>query len=89
MRGNGGAGHSQDRLAVLAGHISDEAGLFSAAFFEYGGFEAQRDDILDATVNVVCSLHVDRRVALGCASELDEEGLPMEMVYWRPRRTAE
>ena len=44
--------------------------------------DVERDDILDAMVNAVCAVHIDQALTVGDPSEVDEEGLPMEMVYW-------
>lgn len=74
----------EERIALLAQHIPDVSDLSSAAFFGHEKLEVQRDDIVDAMVDAVCAVHIDRSVALGNVSEVDEEGLPMEMVYWTP-----
>jgi len=70
------------RVALLKAYVPGAAETIATAFLEHGGFEAQRDDILDACVNALCAAHIHECQTLGNPSEVDEKGLPMEMVYW-------
>ena len=76
------------RVALEGGHrlsgqeVVVPGDLSSAAFIGDGGLDVERDDILDAMVGAVCALHISECQTVGDPSEVDEEGLPMGMVYW-------
>ena len=74
----------RERLAALEPHVSNAAELVATAFLEHGGFEAQRDDIIDALVAALCASRINQCSTLPAELELDPSGLPMEMVYWQP-----
>jgi predicted RNase H-like nuclease len=71
----------EERMAVLASILPGAFELVEAAFLEHGGFEANRDDVLDALVAALCAVKVEACQTLSEAPESDREGLPMEMVY--------
>jgi len=58
--------------------------LSQRAFLKHGGFEAARDDIVDALVAALCAAYCEECQTLPAELELDAEGLRMQMVYWRP-----
>jgi predicted RNase H-like nuclease len=70
------------RLDVLEEVMPAAPGHVAEAFLEYGGFEAQRDDIVDALVAAVNAVHIESCKTLPSEPERDSTGLPMEMVYW-------
>ena len=70
----------RERLAVLANWVPDASDRVAEEFLEYGGFEAQRGDIVDALVAAVCAMRIDQCVTLPATPERDATGLPMEMV---------
>jgi predicted RNase H-like nuclease len=70
------------RLDALKEVLPAAPGLVAEAFLEYGGFEAQRDDIVDALVAAVNAVHIESCKTLPSEPELDATGLLMEMVYW-------
>ncbi len=72
----------RERLSTLESHLPDAAAMVAAAFLEHGGFEAQRDDIVDALVLALCASHAGECSTLPATPELDASGLQMEMVYW-------
>ena len=74
----------RERLAVLELHLPRARDLVAAAFLEHGGFDAGRDDVVDATVVALCALHAGDCVSLPEATEVDGRGIPMEIVYWKP-----
>lgn len=70
------------RLKALEEVWPPASGVVADAYLEYGGFEAQRDDVIDALVSAVNALHIDSCRTLPSEVEKDATGLPMEMVYW-------
>jgi len=70
------------RLDALERHIPQVRRIVGEAYLEHGGFEAQRDDILDALVAAVCAVHAADCVTIPASPPLDDVGIPMEMVYW-------
>jgi len=73
----------RDRLEVLSGVYPDAPGAVARAFLDYGGFEALRDDIIDALVAAVCASHISECRTLPSQPGVDPTGLRMEMVYWQ------
>ena len=71
----------KERLEVLAARYPPAADVVSKAFLEHGGFEAARDDILDALVAALCAERIDDCLTLPDTPEGDPKELPMEMVY--------
>ena len=55
--------------------------MVAVAFLTHGGFEAARDDVVDAFVAAICARAVANLKTLPEKPENDPRGLPMEMVY--------
>jgi len=55
--------------------------MIAVAFLTHGGFEAVRDDVVDAFVAAVCARAAENLKTLPEIPESDPKGLPMEMVY--------
>lgn len=70
------------RLDALEPYLPEVRRTVGEAYLEHGGFEAQRDDILDALVAAVCAVHAAECVTIPASPPLDELGISMEMVYW-------
>lgn len=70
-----------ERLGVLSTHLPGATEIAAHAFLEHGGYEAARDDILDALVAAYCALRIEDCSTLPAEPEIDPRGLPMEMVY--------
>lgn len=77
----------KERLSVLQRHVPDASALAGAAFLEHGGFEAGRDDVLDALVAALCASRHEACLTLPDTPLKDACGLAMEMVYWPARAT--
>lgn len=71
----------RERMRVLRRVASDSEALISAAFLEHGGFDAARDDIVDAFVAAVCARDISFAKTLPDFPEIDNKGLAMEIVY--------
>ena len=56
----------------------------AAAYLAHGGFEANRDDIVDAYALALCARHPDRWRGVPEVPSLDPKGLEMQMTYLRP-----
>ena len=69
------------RLEILCEVLPDAPDLFGAAFLMHGGFEASRDDILDALAAAVSASRLGECLTLPRVPETDSTGLPMEIVY--------
>jgi predicted RNase H-like nuclease len=70
-----------ERLEVLTRYFPAADDVVAKAYYKHGGFEAERDDILDALVATVCSSRIDQCRTLPDDPSTDPTGLPMEMVY--------
>jgi predicted RNase H-like nuclease len=70
-----------ERLDVLERVRPGARKDIAVAYLKHGGFDAQRDDIIDAFVAALCALHIDRCRTLPETPERDRHDLPMEMVY--------
>ena len=74
----------RERLEVLGRALPEAHDLFRAApFLEFGGFEASRDDVLDALAAAVAASRITSCRTLPRVPETDSTGLPMEIVYAR------
>ncbi|MFW6031518.1 MAG: DUF429 domain-containing protein [Myxococcota bacterium] len=73
---------ARERLDALAKVLPSARVRVAEAFLEYGGYEADRDDIIDALVAAVCALEIENCRTLPEERETDATGLAMEMVYW-------
>lgn len=73
-----------ERLDVLS-TVDDRAGsIVAEALLGYPRSAVARDDVLDALAGAVTAVHPDELQTLPETPERDDEGFPMEMVYWRP-----
>jgi len=71
-----------ERLGVLLRHYPRAEECFHWAREQYLIKEVATDDILDAMVGAVTAMHYPRLSTLPAMPMLDEERLPMEMVYY-------
>ncbi len=72
----------QERLEILEEAWGPATDVIAEAFLQYGGFEAQRDDVVDAVVAAVCASRIEQCLTLPGEPETDATGLPMAIVYW-------
>jgi predicted RNase H-like nuclease len=70
------------RMDTLGAHLPSTDELVAAAYLEHGGFDAARDDIVDALVAALTAAHADGCLTLPATPEVDAGGMPMEIVYW-------
>ena len=70
-----------ERMTILRIFESDAETYIASAFLAHGGFEATRDDIVDAYVLALCAKHPGRWRTLPPDPPVDPKGLPMSMVY--------
>jgi predicted RNase H-like nuclease len=64
--------------------------LVMRAVMDYAGWDADRDDVLDAlSAAVTAKLGFGRLSTLPAAPEIDSAGLPMEMAYHAAQATRE
>jgi len=70
-----------ERMTILQIFESDAKTYIASAFLAHGGFEAARDDIVDAYVLALCAKHPGRWRMLPPEPPTDPRGLPMSMVY--------
>jgi predicted RNase H-like nuclease len=69
------------RMTILSILHPDAETLIASAFLAHGGFEAARDDVVDAFVLALCARKPTQLKTLPAAPETDPFGLPMQMVY--------
>ena len=55
--------------------------MIAAAFLVHGGFDAGRDDVVDAFVAAICARSAANLRTLPAEPKLDKRGLPMEICY--------
>ena len=70
-----------ERMTILKIYESDAETWIASAFLAHGGFEAVRDDVVDAYALALCAKHPARWRSLPEEPPLDPKGLPMRMVY--------
>jgi predicted RNase H-like nuclease len=70
-----------ERLTILSILHPFAEQLIASAFLAHGGFEAARDDVVDAFVLALCAREPARLRALPEQKETDPQGLRMEIVY--------
>ncbi|MBT8442789.1 MAG: DUF429 domain-containing protein [Gammaproteobacteria bacterium] len=70
-----------ERMTILRIFDSDAETYIASAFLAHGGFEASRDDIVDAYALALCARHPGRWRLLPEEPPTDPRGLPMRMVY--------
>jgi len=67
------------RLLKLIEPAAEE--MIAAAFLVHGGFDAGRDDVVDAFIAAVCARAAANLRTLPEEPKLDKRGLPMEICY--------
>lgn len=70
-----------ERMTILSILHPDAETLIASAFLAHGGFEATRDDVVDAFVLALCARRPMQLRRLPPEPETDPRGLPMQMVY--------
>lgn len=70
-----------ERMTILHLLEPDAKSLIATAFLTHGGYEASRDDIVDAFVLTICAQQPARLKTVPEKPPLDPKGLPMQMVY--------
>ena len=70
-----------ERMTILQIFQPEAKTLIAAAFLAHGGYEAARDDVVDAFVLAMCARHPGRLKTLPEEPPTDPRGLPMQMVY--------
>jgi predicted RNase H-like nuclease len=70
-----------ERLTILQIFEPDSQTWIASAFLAHGGFDAARDDIVDAYVLALCAKHPSRWQYLPDEPPPDPKGLSMGMVY--------
>ena len=70
-----------ERMTILSILHPDAEPLIASAFLAHGGFEASRDDIVDAFVLALCACKPTQLRAIPEEPEFDAKALPMRMVF--------
>lgn len=70
-----------ERMTILRLFEPEAKSLIATAFLTHGGFEANRDDVVDAFVLTVCARQAPRLRTVPEDPPLDPKGVPMQMVY--------
>jgi predicted RNase H-like nuclease len=71
----------EERMTILKIFEPNAKVLVAAAFLAHGGYDAVRDDIVDAFVLALCAQHPGRLKTIPPDPPLDPKGLSMQMVY--------
>lgn len=75
----------EERLSVIRKVYGECDELVNDSLHEYKRRDLNKDDILDALVAVVTARYgINALKTIPDVPELDETGLPMEMVYYTP-----
>lgn len=74
----------EERLAALARYYPNSRAIVEMAMQQHRRVEVARDDIVDALVGAVTARNAKSLSGFPDTPELDEMGLPMEIVYWEP-----
>lgn len=74
----------EERMSVLARYYPNSRGIVDMAMQHYKRAEVARDDIVDALVGAVTARNAMQLLSFPDTPEIDEMGLPMEIVYWAP-----
>jgi len=74
----------KERIAVLNKYHEEAGNMVKLAMKEYRRLDVARDDIVDALTGAIAARNSDRLQRIPEVIELDEKGLPMEIVYWLP-----
>jgi predicted RNase H-like nuclease len=70
-----------ERMTILQLFEPDAKSLIATAFLTHGGYEATRDDVVDAFVLAICAKHPARLKTVPENPPTDPQGLPMQMAY--------
>ncbi len=70
-----------ERMTILSILHPDAETLVASAFLAHGGFEAARDDVVDAFVLALAAYKREKLRGLPTEAERDPKGLPMQIVY--------
>jgi predicted RNase H-like nuclease len=70
-----------ERMTILNIFEPNTKVLVAAAFLAHGGYDATRDDIVDAFALALCARHPGRLKTIPNDPPLDPKGLSMQMVY--------
>lgn len=70
-----------ERMTILQLFEPGAKALIAAAFLAHGGYDAARDDVVDAFVLAWCAQHPGRLRTVPDDPPEDPRGLPMQMVY--------
>lgn len=70
-----------ERMTILSILHPDAETLVASAFLAHGGFEAARDDVVDAFVLALCACKPTQLKTLPEEPERDGRGLPMQMMF--------
>ncbi len=70
-----------ERMTILSILHPDAETLVASAFLAHGGFEAARDDVVDAFVLALAARKREQLLGLPAESERDPKGLAMQIVY--------
>lgn len=76
-------GH-EERMALLSRYCPGARDIAELAGQRHKRAQVARDDIVDALVGAVVSMHSKTLRSFPQTPEIDEMGLPMEIVYWEP-----
>jgi predicted RNase H-like nuclease len=74
----------EERLSVLTRYYPGARRIVDLAMQRYTRTEVARDDIVDALVGAVTAKCAQSLSRFPDDPEIDDEGLPMEIVYWGP-----
>jgi len=70
-----------ERMTILSILHPDAETLVASAFLAHGGFDASRDDVVDAFVLALAATRADELANLPAEPEVDPQGLPMRISY--------
>lgn len=70
-----------ERMTILQVYEPDAETWIASAFLAHGGFEATRDDVVDAFALALAARHPGRWRRLPGEVVMDPKGLPMNIVY--------
>ncbi len=75
----------QERMHVLQRYRPDADDIVTTALQAYPRVQVGRDDIVDALVGAMTATQVKSLHCIPERPEIDDHGLPMEIVYWSPQ----
>jgi predicted RNase H-like nuclease len=70
-----------ERMTILSILHPDAETLVASAYLAHGGFDASRDDLVDAFVLALAATRADELIGLPAEPEVDPQGLPMQICY--------